>query len=236
MERYTLDLRALTQRTRLPATTVSHALKALELDGSVLLSEGVRTPSRLGMRADQRVVYDLRVRDQRSGPLLEALLRMHGGLFEEPAIIDEDRLARHLGWPLKRVMATLHELHAQKVVLYRPRNDAPSVTLLTPRRDAQRLMLDDAALADRKVRAAERLEAITDLAFRSTTCRERFILSYFGETADRDCGRCDRCRAHALQRPAQAAILEGSTMDTEELRWWLDASGAKAGLGDLRNT
>jgi ATP-dependent DNA helicase RecQ len=184
------------------------------------------------MRADQRVVYDLRVRDQRNGPLLEALLRMHGGLFEEPAIIDEDRLAHHLGWPFKRVMSQLHELHAQKVVLYQPRSDAPTVTLLTPRRDAQRLMLDDAALADRKQRAAARLEAMIDLAFRTGTCRERFILSYFGEPADADCGRCDRCRAGA--RSGASPLVQGAATSTEELRWWLEANGAAPGLSEIR--
>ncbi|MFN8351775.1 MAG: ATP-dependent DNA helicase RecQ [Flavobacteriales bacterium] len=232
-ERYTLDLRALAHRTRLTVATVNHALKALELDGSILLSDGARTPSRLGMRADQRVVYDLRVRDQRHGPLLEALLRMHGGLFEEPALIDEERIARHIGWTVKRLYAHLHELHAQKVVLYQPRTDAPTAMLLTPRRDAQRLMLDDAALKERKARAALRMEAMLHLAFRSQDCRERTILSYFGEPVNADCGRCDRCKARTDAKPTAPGLAE-APQDTEQLRWWLEANGASPDLSVIR--
>jgi ATP-dependent DNA helicase RecQ len=232
-EAYALDLRAIVQRTRLNATTVSHALKALELDGSILLNDGARTPSRLGMRADARVVYDLRVRDQRNGPLLEALLRMHGGLFEEPAMIDEERIARHLGWPVKRVLAQLHELQAQKVVLYHPRSDSPTATLLTPRRDAQRLMLDDAALNERKARAAARMDAMLDLVFRSTTCRERTVLTYFGEAVGSDCGRCDRCKTRTPGTEA-STLAEGTAMDTERLRWWLETHGTTPDLSVIQ--
>jgi ATP-dependent DNA helicase RecQ len=42
----------------------------------------------------------------------------------------------------------------------------------------------------------------------TTLCRERFILAYFGEHAERDCGRCDTCRARAagaLSRPRRRA-------------------------------
>src|SRR5436190_6368556 len=47
MESYELDLRALADRTTLPIVTVSQAIKALELDGKLVLSEGSRSPSRV---------------------------------------------------------------------------------------------------------------------------------------------------------------------------------------------
>jgi ATP-dependent DNA helicase RecQ len=229
-ESYDLDIRAITTRTGLTATTVSNCLKALELDGSIALSEGARNPARVGMRASDSTVYDLRVKDARFGPMLEALLRLHGGLFEEPAIIDEVRIAKQLGIAVPKAIALLREMDRQRIIFFKPRNDSPTVTLLTPRRDAALLMLDKAALDSRQERARMRMEAMIALTFRTAQCRERGLLSYFGEGSGTDCGRCDVCvhRAKALSKTDRgiASTVPPDADDLERLRWMVDEHAA----------
>jgi ATP-dependent DNA helicase RecQ len=193
LEQYPLDLQALATRTALPLTTVAHSLKVLELDGKVALSEGARTPSRVLITASSRVVHDMRVGSPRFGPVLEALLRLYGGLYEEPALIDEGRLAKVAGLTVEKVTALLKELGRMQVISYKQRSDAPGVTLLEPRHDAQRMRIDPAALAQREQRAIERMEAM--LRFVNTDrCRSRELLAYFDEPDPGDCGQCDVCR------------------------------------------
>lgn len=55
----------------------------------------------------QETIYRMRVNDGRNGPLIEALLRLHGGLFEEPALIDENRIARLMDWHTDTVRTRL---------------------------------------------------------------------------------------------------------------------------------
>lgn len=195
LETYPVDSRALAARTKLSPLTITHALKALELDGKVVLSDGLRSPSRVLIIADQRVVYGMRVNDGRSGPLIEALLRMYGGLYEEPVIIDELRIAQHLKWQTETVIKRLQELNGQRVLSYRQRSDSPSATLLVPRLNAQRMVLDPAALAQRMQRATERLEAMVKFVDQQEECRAKHLVRYFGEGVDDDCGSCDVCRA-----------------------------------------
>lgn len=233
METYELDLRALAARTTLAVVTVSHAIKALELDGKLVLSEGARSPSRVLITANQGVVYNMRVNDSRTGPLIEALLRLHGGLFEEPAVIDENRIARLLDWHADTVRSRLHELDKLKVLSYRPRSDAPTITLLLPRQDAQRLTIDPAALRDREQRAIERMEAM--LAYMNTTdrCRERMLLAYFGQVSDTDCGRCDVCKSRTATYGVKdtgsstgvSEPLAHYERSVSEIRWEADEIG-----------
>jgi ATP-dependent DNA helicase RecQ len=192
LESYDLDLAALAKRCGLPASTTAAALKTLELDGKLALSEGARTPSRILIIADQRVIYHLRVNDRRFGPVLEALLRAYGGLYEEPVLIEEHRIARLLDTTVEKLVKLLNELDRQRVLMYRPRSDAPRVTLLTPRMDAQRMTLDPAAHRDRIQRAQDRMDAMLDFV-NGEECRMRMLLRYFGEPMERDCGHCDRC-------------------------------------------
>lgn len=194
-EAYALDLAALAQRCALPPTKVNNALKALELDGGIALSESARTPSRVFMRAQGDVVHRLRISDGHAGPMLEALLRMYGGLYEVPVVIDEEQLAKHLGKSVVHVRKVLHDLAQANVLFYRPRNDSPTITLLVPRQDAQTLTLDKEALHARVQRARKRLEAMAHFAFRERGCREVAVLKYFGEAGAVPCGRCDNCRA-----------------------------------------
>ena len=222
-ESYDLDLRAIATRVSLTVSTVSHCLKALEMDGSLSLSDGARTPSRVGMRASDRTVYDLRVKDTRMGPMLEALLRMHGGLFEEPAIIEEGRLAKHMGCSVQKVVGLLKELDRQHTIFYKPRSDSPTATLLTPRRDALLLMLNKEALDNRQERSRMRMEAMINFAFRSAICRERSVLRYFSDAASADCKRCDVCKQRArssLADPnAKGALIAPAPEVLELLRW-----------------
>jgi ATP-dependent DNA helicase RecQ len=192
LESYDLDLAALAKRCGLPASTTAAALKTLELDGKLALSEGARTPSRILIIADPRVIYHLRVNDRRFGPVLEALLRAYGGLYEEPVLIEEHRIARLLDTTVEKLVKLLNELDRQRVLMYRPRSDAPRVTLLTPRMDAQRMTLDPAAHRDRIQRAQDRMDAMLDFV-NGEECRMRMLLRYFGEPMERDCGHCDRC-------------------------------------------
>lgn len=226
-ETYSLDLRGLAERSAETPAIAMNAMKALELNGDLALSDGVHTPSRVFMRASSSTVYDLRVRDPRLGPLLEALLRLYGGLFEEASIVEELRLAKHLQWDLSTVKDRLIELQKTGVLNYQPATEAPTATLLVPRRDAQRLMLDPAALADRKQRATDRLNAMITLASPRTRCRERSALVYFGELAETDCGRCDRCKARTDQGANTASTpLSANDDDLHQARWLADEQGA----------
>ena len=231
METYPVDIHAIAERLGARVALVSHSLKALELDGRIVLSEGVRSPSRMLITAPASTVYHLRVNDQRLGPLLEALLRLYGGLFEEPAVIDEIRVARHLQWQVDSVVERAQELDRMGVISYKRRSDAPTVTLMTPREDAAKLQLDPVALRDRRARAERRLEAMIDHMNNTDRCRAVVLLEYFGEQDPSSCGRCDVCRG--MRR---ASLMDtGSTevhdplyeddISADLLRWKKDEQG-----------
>lgn len=216
-EAYEVDLQDLATRTTLPIPKVNSALKALELDGALALSEGSHTPSRVMMRATSEAIHHIRVTDERLGPVLEALLRMYAGMFEESVIVDEERIAQQTARAVKQVEQILRELVRADVIFYQPRSDAPMATLLEPRRDAQTLTLNPQALQLRRERAEARLEAMATYAFHLTGCREAAILDHFGQASAGRCGRCDNCKA----------MDRSSTVAEPPARWIVDEGGAR---------
>ncbi|MDQ3100989.1 MAG: ATP-dependent DNA helicase, partial [Bacteroidota bacterium] len=68
LENYPLDIRAISDRISMPVSKIGHALKALELDGKLALSEGVRSPSRVLITTAPSTLYNIRLNDTRLGP------------------------------------------------------------------------------------------------------------------------------------------------------------------------
>jgi ATP-dependent DNA helicase RecQ len=224
LETYPVDLHELARRCALPAATVQHALKTLELDGRIALSDGLRTPSRVFFTTMHSTVYQLRVSNPRLGPLVEAMLRLHGGLFEEPAVVDEMRIARVLDWHVDSVYERLQELQRMQVLSYRRRSDAPTLTLLQPREDAATLRLDPVALQERRERALQRMEAMARYMNNTEECRQQLLLAYFNERMEQPCGTCDSCRSRA-QATGGTAAAPLPEDDVELLRWQFDEHG-----------
>ena len=125
-------------------------------------------------------------------------------------MIDESRLAKLTDRSVEKVVAQLMDLERNNVLSYRPRNDSPAATLLVPRLDAARLVLDPAALRDREKRAGDRLDAMLKFLRSTGECRARIVLTYFGETTDHDCGQCDVCRGRSTYK-------QGNSQDTSNV-------------------
>lgn len=224
-ESYPLDMTALARHAGIRPATAYHALKALELDGRIALSEGVHTPSHVLFTAGNSAIYQHRVKHERDGQLLEALLRQHGGLFEEPVSIDEERTARLLERTVADVRKDLHRLEQLGLLMYRERTNEPLLTLLLPRGDAMQLRLDPTALDQRKQRASDRCEAMLRYCA-DTGCRSVHIMAHFGAPGGEPCGVCDRCSARSPAPVATASSGPGLLLAPlpSDLRWQLDSA------------
>lgn len=65
--------------------------------------------------------------------------------------------------------------------------------LLRPDVHARALQLDEKAIEEKDRRDREKLKAMVEMCY-SRTCRQQWILGYFGEEDAQACGNCDVCR------------------------------------------
>jgi ATP-dependent DNA helicase RecQ len=171
-----------------------HALKKLEEQGFIQLSEAFYAPSRLHVLVSQQELYAFQIANAKMEPLLKNLMRIYGGeVFTGYTRISENELARQIKSSVNVVRQQLDTLQKMDVVAYEPQRDKPQLTFLTPRHDAAKLPLQLRQLEERKKISLEKAEAVIDYAEQELMCRTRYLLDYFGEWEYEKCGICDLC-------------------------------------------
>jgi len=70
---------------------------------------------------------------------------------------------------------------------------ARGTRLMDPEIKDSDLQLDHEALAEKERRDRAKLDAMVKFCYDSSTCRQQWILEYFGESNSRPCGSCDIC-------------------------------------------
>jgi ATP-dependent DNA helicase RecQ len=170
-----------------------HALKILEQAGYIELTDELDNPSRVYFLSKREELYHLKLGDPISDELLQTLLRSYTGLFADFVPIQEEVLAKRLGFTANEVYERLLHFSRLGVIHYIPRKKSPYVIYQVNREAKERVALSKAVYEERRDRYQERISAILSYANDDQVCRSRQLLLYFGEKDGKNCGKCDVC-------------------------------------------
>jgi ATP-dependent DNA helicase RecQ len=189
---FPIDLQDLCQRFKLPLTDTIHALQAMQQAGILDFQEQIFKPPVVQCLFDREALFRFEEANPELEPVLKALLRTYGGLFEHPVPVSERQLAKSAQRELKTVEHDLLKLHAMGVISYQPVRNSPQLRFLQDRVRAEDLYIEPLGYLKRKEVFAGRIRDM--IGFMSgTECRAVVIGRYFGDAGIKSCGICDRC-------------------------------------------
>ncbi|MCA5005575.1 RecQ family ATP-dependent DNA helicase [Sphingobacterium bovistauri] len=186
------DLVEFAKKYKLEVLPTMSALKFLERDGWLSLSEAVFIPSRFKFEIDFQDLYKFQIQAAKYDPLIKAILRTYGGVFDFFVPINEFEFAKKLGVPYETIVQLLEALQKQQIGTYLKSTDKPQLTFLQPRVDYKNLFIDADFIRERKDVKEEQIKAIYHF-LDTKSCRSNAILEYFGEKIGETCGECDLC-------------------------------------------
>ena len=126
---YDFDLVEFQRRFDLPPTDTYFALKILEIQGFLQLSEGFKNTSKVMLIVDNRQLYDFQLRNPKYDSFIKLLLRMYGGeLFGTFLNISEANIAKAYSIPVKEIEAWLLILEKFDILIYDKQKDKPQLT------------------------------------------------------------------------------------------------------------
>ena len=190
---FDFDLADFSHRYNLKSLYAFQALKRLEEDELISLSEALNMPSTLQIILSQQDLYEFEVANAKYDGFLKGILRLYGGqLFSDYLKIEELKISKFLNISLEEVKGTLARLHQLEVCDYTPQTENPKLTLITERKNTNHLFVNTKRLDALKSSDLARITAILNYLENEGTCKMVQILAYFGELGTA-CGICDVC-------------------------------------------
>jgi ATP-dependent DNA helicase RecQ len=95
------------------------------------------------------------------------------------------------------VEATILQLQKMEVLEYIKPKEGPQLYFHHLRVDSKHLLLDLQRIHTLRQKHIARTEAMIAYMENGTVCREKLLLTYFGEKEINDCGHCDICSKNA---------------------------------------
>ncbi len=190
---YDFDIADFARNYELKPIEAFNALKFIEKEGLILLSEALETPSRILITVNQTDLYRFQVETPSYDKFIKLLLRTYSGLFTEYGRINEEDLARISGLDKNRIVLTLTYLHKIGIIDYVPRKNAPQIVFIEERLGKENFRLSPENYTNRKEAAKQRLSSVLNYVKSTNKCRSMLLISYFGQTNVNRCGQCDVC-------------------------------------------
>ncbi|MEM6378779.1 MAG: ATP-dependent DNA helicase RecQ [Bacteroidota bacterium] len=202
-ESFDFDLIEFAGKFQFEAIKAFNALKILEKEGWIILSEAVYNPASLKMLVNQDQLYDFMLKHPKLDKIVKVILRSYQGAFNHYIFLREQSIANFLKMSRPALQQALQLLHKEGILDYRPQKESPQLYFINGRMDANTIAFDHVAYNFRKERQKKRMEAAIKYA-ETTQCRSQQLLAYFGETDAPICGHCDVCLEQKKERKLDA--------------------------------
>ncbi len=187
---------------------VLNALKILEANNYMTLTEELANPARIMFCVSRDDLYKIRVDRTDLDHFLRVILRMYEGLFTEFRQIDEIEIAHWSGYTTHKVKELLTQLWRMRVIRYVPSNRSALICF-----NCERLSIDDLYISPQsyKIRKDHTVTKFTEMlqyAHNKEVCRSRYFENYFSVNSSGDCGVCDLCLSRKQQSKSTVTNIE----------------------------
>ena len=181
------------ERYNLNQLQTYNALKLLEKEDYIKLSEAIHQPSRLFIKVTHTELYQFQIANKKFDILLKILLRSYGSLFDNFTKIQENIIAKRAQLSTQEVKDFLTNLKQMDILDYIPQNSDPKLLMLKTRVDSKYISLSKETLETRKANEEAKAASVIQYANNQYQCRSHVLQNYFGEEDNKRCGKCDVC-------------------------------------------
>jgi len=190
---YDFDLAEFCRNYNFNPVVALNSLKFIERQGAIIITDEINRPSSMLITCSHEEFYAFQVANKYYDKFIKLLLRSYGGLFNDFMRISEFDLARNLGITEDVVVKILQSLEKMNLIAYSPQTNKPKLIFVDERIGGKDLTIDHENYQKLKDVARKRLDSMIDYIKSVTKCRNKILLSYFGEKEVKRCGKCDVC-------------------------------------------
>ena len=138
---FTFDIYDFCHREHLYAGTVRAALKLLQQNGYLTLTDEMTNPARVIFTVSRDDLYKIPIARQDLDDVMRAMMRLYNGIFTEFRPIEESRIAAVSGYSVEHVKQMLKLMWQMHIIRYIPVNHLPLIFYEIERLDIKNLYI-----------------------------------------------------------------------------------------------
>lgn len=168
-----------------------NTLKAFEKEQILFFDKNLNKQSTIKFTVSPNEV--LRYSETNRSTLIKALLRSYGGLFERHININEALIAKKTERTYLSIQNELIKLSGDGLLEYHRRKKASRIQFLLPREDDLTIRKIKPYLKHRWHIKRQKINDVIEYVNNNKNCRRNYLLAYFNEENNDNCGICDIC-------------------------------------------
>lgn len=195
-ESFQFSLYAFCETYKLNTLITYNALRILDQNSVISLSESFSKKSEVKFICSKDVLFGYLKKNKSSANIIQTLIRTYGGLFDFETRINTHLIAKKTNQSEALVNKVLKQLEKDGLVEYRAQDNDLELNFLVPREDGITINSFIKEVEELHKTKSDKLESMLAYVKNEAICRNRILLSYFGEEKKEDCGKCDICTAN----------------------------------------
>ncbi|CAM1364149.1 ATP-dependent DNA helicase RecQ [Tenacibaculum sediminilitoris] len=176
----------------IPSKTFN-TLQILNNNGIIELNHNFQQNSTIQFLVSSKQVISYSNQNSQVKNFIQQILRMYGGVFENPIKIDEFYIAKKLGTTSWFVFDTLEKLAQKELMVYTKATNNAELFFLQPREDDKTINRIATNIQHYIKQKKQKNRDLLQFIKNNSVCRSVQLLSYFDEHQTQNCGVCDVC-------------------------------------------
>jgi ATP-dependent DNA helicase RecQ len=211
---YAFDIANFCSKFNLPPLQTFSALKFLEKENYLILSDAIFQPSKINISISREDLYKFQVVNNSYDNFIKLVLRTYQGLFDNFVVINENNIAQKASMSTQKVIEVFEKLSKFNIIHYQKSNSDPKITWIRGRIHEKDLRINPQNYVHRKEIASKKVNAVIKYSFENQICKSQALLSYFGENSAPKCGKCNVC----LEEKKKIRLSDVAELHQEILR------------------
>ena len=191
-EQFSFNINQFCTKYNLPILKVYNALQFLDRQGILTLSQEFSEKISLQFIIPSKEVLRYISLNPKNDEIVTTILRTYSGIYEMLLPINVGLVAKKSNVSESEVLLVLHQLHEKQIIDLKAKNNDTSIIFNEIREDERTINRISKHLLTQNELKKYQFEAVLNYV-KVVKCKNKVLLSYFGEQKKTNCGVCSFC-------------------------------------------
>ncbi|MGE5354810.1 MAG: ATP-dependent DNA helicase RecQ [Deltaproteobacteria bacterium] len=217
-EKIHFDLATFIKKNNLPKLLCIRTITELERYGFIEFNFNPKSVNSLvKIIRTENEINNLLSSDEKDYKILKTLILNTNNLFTIKRPVSENTIAQISGFDIKTIIDNLNQLDAEGIIKYEQGHR--NLQMIIKKNENNDINENELSFRlNRMVMNFKTIKKYLDFE----DCRQKFILDYFGEKLQKNCGNCDICMKYKNKKFSRADFEEFSTFLNSNATEWFE--------------